>query len=281
MGAMTFVSRNLASLTLFSSPTRRQQATGQTHTAGNLLVALVTYLGDVIDTPPLSTITNTAGDQWLRTTLTPLDDYPSGAHVFETWYVLATKGASNDKITIMFPAGGDPGGTVDKVLTVYEFATDPGGVFQYLSNGDANGGMGIDTRFGNQGRIESGLIHISQPSLVIANYRSVSGANPPIWPSGVHAFSGGPVTHFDSYQFASANMQVTAAYTDSSDPQWGVYATVFYPGETPPPPGPPGCPQDLPALAGTEGPGCRQDLPAQTGTGGTGCSGDVAGVMTL
>jgi hypothetical protein len=258
MAGFSFVSRNNSSITQLTSPSRGQQSVGQTHTAGNLLVALIQSRQG--GTSPIATVTNTAGDLWSRSVNSPYEDYPGGIHYFENWYCLSTKGAVADQLTITWTGGiGNP---PDTVMTVYEFSG--GGLTMVYTNVDGYGGIGADNSHGFQGFLVSSSMTITSPSVIVAGYRSVSGANPPINPSGVQ-FTGsdditGPPneTHYDSYQFTSVSGTAHASYTGTTQPQWGILASVFALG--PALPVGMGCPQDLPPAASTGGVGCAADL---------------------
>jgi hypothetical protein len=259
MAGFSFVSRNNSALTQLTSPSRGQQSVGQTHAAGNLLVACIHSRQG--GTSPIASISNTAGDLWSRSVNSPYEDYPTGIHYFENWYVLSTKGALNDQLTLAWVGAiADP---PDTVMTVYEF--HGGGQTMVYTNVDGYGGLPIDFFNGGQGFLVSSVMTITAPSVVVAHYRSVSGTNPPVNPSGIQFAgiddtSGIPhnETHYDSYQFTSVSGTAHASYTGTTDPQWGILASVFALG--PALPVGMGCPQDLPPAASTGGVGCAADL---------------------
>ena len=242
LGLITFVSRQACALTLLTAPTRFIMSVGQTHTAGNLLVVLVHSRQD--GSTPLTSVTNTAGDTFLRSVSSPYEDFAGGIHYFETWYCLATKGAVGDLITLSF------GGVAPAIenIAVYEFSAN-GQTFVYTGV-DGSGGSGFDISHGGVGYITTGTLAITVPSVVVANYRSDSSANPPITPSGTQFSNIVDSLIFDSYQFTQVSGTANASYsTINTDPQWGILASVFALG--PPLPVGVGCAQDLPPVAGT------------------------------
>ncbi len=251
---ISFVSRACSTLTFLTSPTRVVQSVGQTHAAGNLLVACFHSRQD--GTSPITQVTNLAGDLWSRSVASPYEDYHGGIHYFENWYCLSTKGAAADVLTVT----GAWATTPIAAITVYEFSAS-GQTFVY-SGVDGFGGIGTDLSNGGFGFLVSSNMLITVPSVVVAGYRSVAGSNPPINPSGTQFpgldGGGGTTTLYDSYQFTQVSGTAHASYAALNFPQWGILASVFALG--PPLPVGMGCPQDLPPAAGTGGVGCSKDL---------------------
>lgn len=228
--ALTFVSRAAAVPVPLVNPARFQSA-AHAHTAGNLLVAVFQQTNTTI-----ATVTNTAGDTWVRTTHSPFVN--STTHNHEIWYVLSTKGNAADVLTFTCV---NPGGGAELLCVVYEFAPSnvPGPASaQYVA--DAAAVVPVDGN--NPPVISSGVLPVTQASMLVATYRDSLGVVPTA-PSGVQSASpnsGGVTSYYDCYQVTGVPAAVTAvAGANNTFPQWTILAAAFTEIVAPPPPPPP------------------------------------------
>lgn len=240
--ALTVVSRANAVPITLTSPTRYLSAT-QAHAAGNCLVALFH-----LNNGTVVSVTNTAGDTWIRSALSP---YLTGTiHHHEMWYCLSTLGNPADVLTVFVT------GEAELAITVYELATSaPSLQAQYVGDAAAN----IQVDGGSPPTINSGAILLTRPSLLLALYRDSLGTAPTS-PSGTQFAAlntGGVTSYYDCWQTAPVSAAVTAiAGATNTFPQWSILASAFT------------------ESAGV-GFGCAQDLPASGSSGGVGCSTDI------
>lgn len=209
LGTLTLVSRTATSTGVTASSVA---APAQTHTAGNLLVALVFHEGAGFDPPSEVTgITNTAGDVWSKTTSTPYDDPVNSSYVVEAWYVLSTKGATNDVVTATLNAN-----TPYCTIVVFEINNSAG---SFLYNMDSVGSHNASST-----AITTGTLTITGESVVLALYETDAGS-PPTSPSGTQGSSDGGGRVYDSYQFTSTSGAASA--TSSGVGGWTILAAAF------------------------------------------------------
>jgi hypothetical protein len=201
--AITFASR-VATPSSLNTP-GPVSAPPQTHTAGNLLVAVSTH-----QNARITGVTNTAGDTWFPSPSTPFLN-ADGVDTNELWYCLSTAGHANDVVTATLSGSATP-----IVLTVYEFSSP--GAFAFV--GESTGtGQGLNTTL-----ITTGVLTITGASVIVAGYED-SNATVPTSPSGTQA-SAGNASRYDSYQLTAVSGAVFAT-TNAAFSLWGIQAAAF------------------------------------------------------
>jgi hypothetical protein len=241
-GVFSFISRASGTPVSLLTPTRYLSAV-QAHTAGNLLIAIISRSGAAGH--PIDSLSNSAGDTWVKTISTPYTTV-EGGHAHEIWYTPSTNGHPADIITLF------SGAQTDLTITIYEFALGaPNGRGLYLV--DSANSVALDS---GTNLITTLSIPVTQPSMLVAGYRTSNGSTP-INPSGVQANAPnliGGTTFYDSYQFTAVPTTVHAQSLPPPFDQWSIMAAAFTVIGS-------GCSQDLPPIAGGSGIGCSSNVP--------------------
>lgn len=209
--AITKVSRSVS-----SAPTTGQTdgttalTASQSHTAGNLLVAVIQHQFLTV-----SSVVNTAGDTWAKTTSSPFRN-TQGDNLQSIWYVLSTAGNANDIVTATFTTLSHGAGTSYNTIACYEFNTSSGTwAFDADSTGSSTTGTAIAT----------GTVTVSG-SDVIACVFETDGGNTPT--SGSYTLSNedaGAGFVWDGYHITSSSEAASA--TGAGSGKWGIIAASF------------------------------------------------------
>lgn len=208
--AVTKVSRSVIAAADTSSADPHAITTpAQSHTAGNLLV-----VGISAQYTSVSSVTNTAGDTFSKTTSSP--SVPTAANYESIWYTLSTAGNASDVITANLSGKVGGGGTYNTICC-YEFNTSSGTwTFGADSVGTAASGTAITT----------GSITLSTSGVIVANFESDGGNTPT--PAAGYTLSnqdGGSGFTWDMYHITSASE--AAAATGAAGGKWNIIGASF------------------------------------------------------
>ena len=253
--AITFVSRIATPVALNAPPF---VTPAQSHTAGNLLVVVLTHFDNLPALPyVVGSVTNTAGDTFYPSAQTPFREDQhipplyGDTHTLEVWYCPITAGNPADVITVHVTPVNQ---TTYFSMACYEFSIGP---LQSLRYSGLDAGVAYNflypTFVSLTVVVSTPAIPIAQPSVLVAIYRNSAGVTPTN-PSGIQFTTDGGGAMWDSYQLVSGPSVCTATMSGASGPQGGLFAAAFSMG------GPPGCFEDLPHAASSGGSGCASDV---------------------
>lgn len=203
--AITFISRaattTAVNATSVSSP-------AQAHSAGNLLVAAFNHA--FVASATVSGVTNTAGDTWIKTPLSPQAANPNRQ---DLWYSLSTLGNGSDIVTATMSVSEN-----GLTMAVYEFNTSVG-TWSFVVDQIGSGVSGT--------AVATASLTLTQSSVIVAVFEDDAGLTPTAGTGYTLAtpdtFGGGYV--WDEYHITAASEAATA--TGGASAAWSIIAAAF------------------------------------------------------
>lgn len=198
--AITLVSRSP-----FASGVSPFLSTATAHTAGNLLVLVAQHQGGLVN--PITSVTNSAGDTWQKTTSSPYWPNNGGSpNTEEIWYTLSTSGHAADVVTVLLNTASYT------FLSLLEF---DGGVWSFLADSAA-----ANT---TPSVITSGSLTLSGSSVIVAQLEVDNGSFTP--GTGYTKLSPDGTYIYNEYHIVSVSEAATG--TGAGGLPWLILAAAF------------------------------------------------------